>query len=597
MATQEAIFIRGFAAGNRTAGGNRNGTTGAGATSESDRPAGFRPPKLADDATADRAMVPPMTLRWLTFPGLMATMLTADAVAAADGAALYAKHCAMCHQATGAGLPGVFPPLAGSDFVKNERSRAIRAVCEGLSGPIKVNGKDYNSAMPLVVLSDAEASAVLSHVFSSWGNEEKPVTAAEVAEERARTKFPTYAKLVAAQSYAPLPSPPEGWALREVGQLPISPTRLLHRAGDATVLMLELNGNVWRFDPATGVSELALPASTYIDPALGGPMTMGMAWDRDGRFYVVANQRNEKKTPITNEVTVFRTKPGQSPAGIAEPAPWFRTGYPWGIGGFNHGLTHMAQGPDGMLHLSSGSRTDGNEPGGDARLSKEGEVPVSGCLWRLDPAAETPELEVFCRGLRNPYGFCWTPDGRLWATDNGPDADAPEELNWLREGRHYGFPYRFSDWAEKPYPHTPKAPDGLELTDPVVNLGPQAGFEAKPGALSTFSPHSSPAGLVWLESDVYPAPFRHSFLVTRFGNLLKKERDTGFDLVRVSAVSVGENRLAAEVHTVLAPLARPIDIVEWKPGTLLIAEYGRATTFEGGLGQPGRMLELSVTAK
>ena len=138
----------------------------------------------------------------------------------------------------------------------------------------------------------------------------------------------------------------------------------------------------------------------------------------------------------------------------------------------HHGMGHIASGPDGMLYLSSGSRTDSGEAGNDPRISNEGETPLTSCLWKLDPKAENPRIEVVARGLRNAYGFAWDDVGRLFTVSNGPDSDAPEEMNLIKPGNHYGFPYQYSDWsvARRLYAHTPAAPAGMEFTMPLANL-------------------------------------------------------------------------------------------------------------------------------
>ena len=103
-----------------------------------------------------------------------------------DGAALYTALCAACHQASGQGLPGVFPPLAGSEWVTGPATTAVLIVLHGVSGPLQVKGSDYNGAMPPFgkQLGDAEIAAVLSHIRSQWGNAAAPVSQAEVAAAR-----------------------------------------------------------------------------------------------------------------------------------------------------------------------------------------------------------------------------------------------------------------------------------------------------------------------------------------------------------------------------------------------------------------------------
>jgi nitrite reductase (NO-forming) len=119
--------------------------------------------------------------------------LAAAAVAAPDaetmkrGAAAYAKGtCIACHQATGAGLPGVFPPLAGSEWVAKDASIAVRNILHGLQGPIVVKGATYGAmAMPaLPMLSDKEIADVVTYVSNSWGNAGPSISEEEVKSIR-----------------------------------------------------------------------------------------------------------------------------------------------------------------------------------------------------------------------------------------------------------------------------------------------------------------------------------------------------------------------------------------------------------------------------
>lgn len=101
------------------------------------------------------------------------------------GKAAYLANCAACHQPNGAGLPGAFPPLAKSDYLKSPYTEAMRAVTHGLSGEIVVNGVKYNSLMPaLSQLSDEDIASILSYVVNEWGNPGGSITPAQVAKVR-----------------------------------------------------------------------------------------------------------------------------------------------------------------------------------------------------------------------------------------------------------------------------------------------------------------------------------------------------------------------------------------------------------------------------
>ncbi len=113
----------------------------------------------------------------------------AAAGAAVDGAQVFSARCAACHQATGAGLPGVFPPLAGSEWVAGKTETVVAILLHGINGPLTVKGASYNGAMPAFKdqLQDAEIAAVLSHVRSTWGNKSDAITAETVARVRKDT--------------------------------------------------------------------------------------------------------------------------------------------------------------------------------------------------------------------------------------------------------------------------------------------------------------------------------------------------------------------------------------------------------------------------
>jgi nitrite reductase (NO-forming) len=109
----------------------------------------------------------------------------------AAGQVSFRGTCSVCHQENGAGLPNVFPPLAKSDFLMADHSRAIEVVLNGLSGAVKVNGATYDSVMPpMSQLTDDEIANILTYVTNSWGNSGPVFTKEEVAAMRAGTKRP-----------------------------------------------------------------------------------------------------------------------------------------------------------------------------------------------------------------------------------------------------------------------------------------------------------------------------------------------------------------------------------------------------------------------
>jgi len=84
---------------------------------------------------------------------------------------------------SGEGMAGVFPPLKGSDYLKDKK-KVIQAMLNGLQGEITVNGKKYNSVMPASGLNNKEIADVITYVNNTWGNKGARTTEQEVAALR-----------------------------------------------------------------------------------------------------------------------------------------------------------------------------------------------------------------------------------------------------------------------------------------------------------------------------------------------------------------------------------------------------------------------------
>lgn len=104
---------------------------------------------------------------------------------AINGEEVYKKSCIACHQANGEGIANIFPPLAKSDFL-SDKAQVIDQVIKGKTGEITVNGVKYNGSMPPQDLSDEEISAVLSYIYSSWGNTGESISVDEVKSVRSK---------------------------------------------------------------------------------------------------------------------------------------------------------------------------------------------------------------------------------------------------------------------------------------------------------------------------------------------------------------------------------------------------------------------------
>jgi hypothetical protein len=340
---------------------------------------------------------------------------------------------------------------------------------------------------------------------------------------------------------------------------------------------------------------------------LRATLCLGLTLDRDGRLYIVANVQTPGR-PFVNRVALYRTAPLPADGVPSKPELWTRFDYPYGVGGFNHGACRIAQGPDGLIYLGSGSRTDHGEAGSEPDVSRLGEAPHPGvpggpgfaggdftaCILRFDPAKGQQVPEVFSRGNRNPFGFDWDDQGRLIDAEHGPMADHPEELNHIQQGKHYGFPYVFGNNEKPDYedgPHPP--PPGLQFEPPIKNVGPGGLLGDHP--MYSLAPHSAPGGLIYYRTGQLPRKYEHTFFLARFGNLVNYNR-IGFDVLNIR-LEEKDGKLIAHTERFMDRLGRPLDLCV-SGGKLYIVEYCRQTETAGpgseGYGEGGRVLEVSA---
>jgi len=124
------------------------------------------------------------------------------------GKKVFSQNCVVCHQETGLGIPGQYPPLVGSEWALSQGwhgdNHLVKNVLYGLQGPIIVKSMPYNNAMaPWNQLSDQQIAGVLTYVRSEWGNNGSPITPEFVAKIRAST-----------------PARTEAWTMQELQAIP-----------------------------------------------------------------------------------------------------------------------------------------------------------------------------------------------------------------------------------------------------------------------------------------------------------------------------------------------------------------------------------------
>lgn len=342
--------------------------------------------------------------------------------------------------------------------------------------------------------------------------------------------------------------------------------------------------------------------------------TQGFDIGPDGSFYLGATTR-EGGDRVTHAVR-----------GLLDPATGVHS---WSTiasterippGSKNHPHPGVTISPDGRwVFINSGSRTDHGEMADGAR-----EVPLSSTILRVpangegiiipaDGEALRASGYLYADGFRNAFDTAFAGNGDLFAGDNGPDSDQPEAVSWVREGHHYGFPWRiggvdnptqFPDYdpatdhyilnnpsrfvREDQFNNDPSyPPPPMAFTDPIANLGPDADRFRDPVtgavndasdmgvAIHTLTPHSSPLGLVFDVDNALSPEFMGDGFVLRTGgdccDLINIFNDPDQDLLHMDLEKVGDN-YQGRFTRIVSDFSGPIDaeivgnkifVVEW----------------------------------
>ena len=391
---------------------------------------------------------------------------------------------------------------------------------------------------------------------------------------------------------------------------------VLRRDGDVLRLVLPASG-------APAVERLYRAAETGVADA------QGMAFGPDGTVYIVGNEIDGLDMVATVRRGARGTGDARAWSTLVRTVP-----YPRSNTAFDHQWNGIVVSPDGRsVFVSSGSRTDhGEVQTSGGRFPGLRETPLTAKIFRF-PAAATdvllPDDEaalvaagyVFARGVRNSFDPAFDAAGELFSGDNSGDRDDNDELNWLREGGHYGFPWRMgtNDTPQQFRGYDPEADrlvdhrfyayrngffhddptypprPGVALLDPIPNLGPDANSFRDPAtgairkateagrSLGTFTTHRSPLGLVFDTANALAGRYRGGAFILGWtrgdpgGDSAQGPfRDASQDLLFLDLQRAGDG-FQVRAQSIVCGFLNPIDAAI-RDGRLYVLEFGGAGT-------------------
>jgi Glucose / Sorbosone dehydrogenase len=240
-----------------------------------------------------------------------------------------------------------------------------------------------------------------------------------------------------------------------------------------TLYYLKRNGDIYQVNLSLSTSTLVYNSSNH---NIGE--TQGMAIGLNGTIYLVGNAdliNSQTKAIIVKGVINSGT--GQRIWSILAKS----AGYPKSKTAYDHRFNGVVVSPDGnYIYVNSGARTDhGEVQSVDGLYPNTREVGLTACILRLPTNGKNIFLPnnraslktsgyIFAEGIRNTFDMAFAPNGDLFGAENGPDRDMSEELNWLRLGGNYGYPWRIGG-ADNPQQFANYNPATDRLLDPRFN--------------------------------------------------------------------------------------------------------------------------------
>jgi glucose/arabinose dehydrogenase len=381
-------------------------------------------------------------------------------------------------------------------------------------------------------------------------------------------------------------------------------TKMAYDPVGKVLVILGQDGKMYKADPMVAIPATASTAALTTTAAYdaGGYAAegdykdhRGIAFGKDGTLYVLAVRGGADVG-----VVIKKGVPGAGGARTWTTLVSTNGGFPAGGTNFDHSFSNIELSPDGAsLYFSSGSRTDHGE-----MEAGQGEVPLSSAVFKVPTATPTVLKNdqgmlapvLFADGTRNAFDMAFNAAGDLISCENGPDMDLPDEINFLQQGKHYGFPFRFGainnpvaeagytaagdkrlhagyqavDTNKYVFDASLVAPGGTMLTDPIINMGPDANVSradrnAEPApvaaGLAGITGHRSPLGIVFDTEGKLCGPYYKQGLVLSYGSVKPDALgDQGRDLLLLTLTKSGE-AYTMGAKKIAAGIESPMDAV------------------------------------
>jgi len=365
---------------------------------------------------------------------------------------------------------------------------------------------------------------------------------------------------------------------------------------------LKVNGQVFQVDLSGPTRTLAYTAQNH-----GISSTAGFTIVSDGAFFLVGNiSQNGNNVGIIKKGELVGGSRTWST--VAQTVPYPLNGH------FDHSFNAIAIDPnEEFLYVNSGARTDHGEAQHDSGpLAGLREFPITSILLRIpinaqDLLLENDEIFLrdngfwFAKELRNTFDLAFNGHGDLIGPENSGDRDDPEEINWIREVHHYGFPWRagtndtpqqFAGYdpdndplvSSSSYayglgffhddPNYPPPPAGVSFTDPIPGIGPDVDHYRDPDdslgtlrdasdlgvTIGTLTAHSSPLGIVFDKDSVLNGEFAGDGFMLNFSGSSSVLGDPGEDLVHLKFTKTNDE-YQVQITRLVEGFDGPVDAV------------------------------------